>query len=94
MTLTEVRNLRGWLAEFAELLSNPAEATAERLAKAKAVKEFSQKNLREPTSACPWCQSVVPPGANDEGDERHRKINPCKCPECGGVGGYEDWMIG
>jgi hypothetical protein len=49
---------------------------------------------------CPWCEADVDPQpTNLETAEfvycapsaEALRLNPLECPECHGVGGYEDW---
>lgn len=44
--------------------------------------------------SCPHCNSKAKPVPNtDDPDAAHRRVNPIKCPDCEGVGGYVDWGI-
>lgn len=83
MKLEEVRQLQVWLEELIAVSSDSSETAK--------IQAFIKK--LEPIRACPWCQSVCPPVSNNESDGQHRKVNPLKCPECDGVGGYEDWRL-
>lgn len=41
---------------------------------------------------CPHCGERAPTVSNsDDLDPRHKRINPVKCSNCHGVGGYEDF---
>lgn len=54
---------------------------------------------------CPWCGSSMQPVSTDEyielaefvysdkRDPKARKRNPAMCPDCHGVGGWEDWGL-
>lgn len=52
---------------------------------------------------CPWCGSKQAPVAtdvevanfvhSDPRDPKARARNPLMCPECHGVGGFEDWGL-
>lgn len=54
-------------------------------------------------TACPWCGSHTAPVPNrqEHAEDRQTSIfgrtttwhqrNPLECPDCNGVGGYEDW---
>jgi hypothetical protein len=35
---------------------------------------------------CPWCGSQADPEPHQD------RRNPLRCPDCGGIGAYEDWL--
>jgi hypothetical protein len=48
------------------------------------------------TSICPWCGSEEAPETADEealAGVRNPHLSPLMCPECRGVGGYDDWGV-
>jgi hypothetical protein len=54
-----------------------------------------------PKVCCPWCGSEAPPELTNlnyanfvHSDPKDPKVlarNPAMCPDCFGVGGWEDW---
>lgn len=87
---------------------NYSAESAEAIGKAiSALPPAAEMRLAAPPTQCPWCPSKAAPVATDpnvanfkhlpdtrEGRERHMQKNPAMCPDCHGVGGWEDWGLG
>lgn len=59
----------------------------------------ANKPQHTPRYQCPWCYEDVEPVPTDDraisniGNHVDRSRNPAMCPECFGVGGYEDFGV-
>jgi hypothetical protein len=60
------------------------------------VGEITSVKEDEVGTSCPWCESKKHPESvhsDEDPDDKHRRLNPWRCVDCGGVGGGEDFGL-